>query len=133
MCFTSKSGRIHTGTDVVLFLLSRCIVELSFGMLGFVAGFFFSFAFELHTNCFFFACYSLTVRVYFFLRLYLSISFMPSYCSNFCSIFFSLISSFRLFFFLFCFRCIDANTRPSLIEKIFLIVGMLCFFAMGMF
>lgn len=28
-------------------------------------------------------------------------------------------------------RCIDANSRPSLIEKIFLIVGMLCFFAMG--
>lgn len=28
-------------------------------------------------------------------------------------------------------RCIDPNSRPSVIEKIFLIVGMLCFFAMG--
>ncbi|XP_031632508.1 putative cyclin-dependent serine/threonine-protein kinase DDB_G0272797/DDB_G0274007 isoform X2 [Contarinia nasturtii] len=39
---------------------------------------------------------------------------------------FSLITTLMLIS-----RCIDANTRPSLIEKIFLIVGMLCFFAMG--
>lgn len=38
---------------------------------------------------------------------------------------------FFLLFHLLPSRCIDANTRPSLIEKIFLIVGMLCFFAMG--
>lgn len=30
-----------------------------------------------------------------------------------------------------CFRFIDAKSRPSLVEKIFLTVGMLCFFAMG--
>lgn len=31
----------------------------------------------------------------------------------------------------FVFRIIDAKSRPSLVEKIFLTVGMLCFFAMG--
>lgn len=31
----------------------------------------------------------------------------------------------------FIFRIIDAKSRPSLVEKIFLTVGMLCFFAMG--
>ncbi|XP_055312513.1 uncharacterized protein LOC129574470 [Sitodiplosis mosellana] len=39
---------------------------------------------------------------------------------------FSLITTLMLIS-----RCIDASSRPSLIEKIFLIVGMLCFLAMG--
>lgn len=44
---------------------------------------------------------------------------------------FSLVSSAVLT--IFVFRCIDANSRPSVIEKIFLVVGMLSFFAMGMY
>lgn len=46
----------------------------------------------------------------------------------------SMILNFTLCFCLtifFLHRCIDANSRPTVIEKIFLIVGMLCFFAMG--
>lgn len=56
-------------------------------------------------------------------------------CCCFCFSFsFTFIHMFiYILFVCLFFRCIDANSRPSLIEKIFLIVGMLCFFAMGMF
>lgn len=47
--------------------------------------------------------------------------------NSFCAMVVLIVIIFLLF------RCIDANSRPSIIEKIFLIVGMLCFFAMGMY
>lgn len=44
-----------------------------------------------------------------------------------------LLFHFSLFStsFVLVYRCIDASSSPSIIEKIFLVVGMLCFFAMG--
>lgn len=53
--------------------------------------------------------------------------FLHNFCDDYISFALFIVSSHP-----FC-RCIDANSRPSLIEKIFLVVGMLCFFAMGMY
>lgn len=57
-----------------------------------------------------------------------------SFSSVFCFMFYQWFWILRCVFvspFFFLHRCIDANSRPTVIEKIFLIVGMLCFFAMG--